>query len=311
MTFSKASRMVTLSTITLVLFSFAATAQPQAVTRMEGVVTDVDTKQPVGCKIYIYNEAGKKVSDTKSNDADGTYLVILNDAGKHKVVFGGYNVYRAEYEVVVPKSSQFQDMKQDFTVKAFVEGKQLAATIGWELNTAVLNADGKRVINDIKQALDVNQQLRVVIDVLPDQDQLADLQDDSVRAYLTDSLAYAEEYKKWEKKNKKAKVKTDPPVPPLPRSAPRDPNNDLVAQRVATIKSILNEVRNLDIRVELVGKPLPGQLRKQPTDPAEMLKDMTAKKKKAAPKTSKPDKPTHPGHQTLVVRIGKVQRLIE
>jgi len=310
------TRSIITGTIFLVLFSFRALAQPQAVTRVEGVVIDADTKKPVGCKIYVYNPEGKQVRSTKSSDADGTYLVVINEAGKHKFVMGGHNVYKAEFEVEIPKNANFQDVKRDFMVNAFVEGKELASLRAFELNSAVLTSKGSKTLSEIKEALEVNQQLRVAIDVLPDADQLAALQEDSLRAYIQDSLDYDSELKKWEKKYKKKKEKPEPPQPPVRRAMPADPNGELVQARIAAVNSVLKDVRNHDVRVEISAKPLPANLRKEAASEESILEEMTAKnkkktKKKNDTKSSKSEKPAQPDHSTLIIRIGKVQRLFE
>ena len=315
MTSARLLRLSLASIIAMIVLSVVAVAQPQAVTRLEGFILDEQTGQPVGCKMTVYNEAGKKVRSTKSNSKDGSFLVVLNDAGKHRVVLSGHNVYKDEYYVEVPKSTDFQDIKQNFNVNSFVEGKQLASVIGFEMNSAVLSAEGLAAMKEIKKAMDDNQQLRVNIHVTADVDQITQLKNDSLRAYLEDSLAYAKDLKKFEKKYRRKKEKPDPPEAPEMRMDPDDPNDQLLQDRKKAIASFLKDTRNLDIRLTITIQPLDAMLIGEQTPKEEILKELTAKKKKSKKKSkSKPStqtEPAHPGHPTLVANIGKVARLFE
>jgi outer membrane protein OmpA-like peptidoglycan-associated protein len=287
-------------------------AQQQAVTRVEGFVKDQHTGKPVGCKLYFYNEEGKKVRDTKSSETDGSYLVVLNDAGKHKVVLAGYNVYRTEDEVVVPKSLAFQDIKKDFMVREFEEGQQLASVVGFDLNSTSLTAAGRSTLDKVKGDIEHNQQLRVQIDVYPDMDQVAAVQEEAIRTFIKDSLDYEKELAAWEKKYKKKTTKPDPPTPPTRPTPPADPNAALVEQRIKVIKDQLKDVRNYDMRVEFAAKPLPANLRLEAPSEKDIIEEMTSKKKKkGASATSTKAITKHPGHSTIVISIGKVQRLFD
>ncbi len=290
----------------------SALAQPQAVTRVEGFIQDEESGGPVGCKIYIYGPDGERIRSISSNSKDGSYLMVLNDAGKHKLVLGGHNVYRKEYEIEIPRSTDFQDIDRNFTVRVFREGTELYAGKAFELNSAILSAEGRHGLASILEAVNDNQQLQVVVDVYPDVDQVADLQADSIKAYLQDSIAWEKEMKKYEKKYRRKKEKPEPPAQPERRVMPEDPNVELVAARKKAVKDYFKDVRNADLRISVDVHDLPADAVEEAPSEEDILKELTAKKKRSSKKkksTTEDETPTGPEHNTLIVKIGKVKRL--
>jgi len=286
-------------------------AQPQAVTRVEGLVLDEESGIAVGCKIYVYNPAGKRVQSLSSNTDDGSYLVVLNDAGPHKFVMGGHNVYRKEYEVTVPKSSKFQELKQNFTVRSFRQGAVLYQGVAFEKNSAQLSAEGRHGMETILAAMTDNQQLQIEVDLYPDEDAVTAMQDDSTRAYAKDMAAWEKAMKAYEKKYKKAKTKPEPPAQPQPRGVPADPNMQLLQDRKAVVTSFLKDARNVELRVKVNANALPPGLAKQAISVDEAKAELTRKKpgktKAVAPAKGKAA-PTA-SHNSLVVKVGEVKRL--
>ena len=171
-----------------IVIATATSFAQQAVTRVEGKITDEISGNPVGCKIYVYNEAGKRVRSIRSNSADGTYLAVVNDAGKHKFVLAGHNVYRKEFFVQIPASTKFQEVAQDFTVKMFSEGFVLYEGEAFELNSAVMTPAASASLKEVIEAVTVNQQLNLNITVTVDQDQMAGMVQDSITKFLKDSI---------------------------------------------------------------------------------------------------------------------------
>jgi len=314
MTMAHPIRAVLLLLAILAIESGMAYAQPQAVTRVEGVIQDEESGGPVGCKIYIYDPNGKRIRSISSNSKDGTYLMVLNDAGKHKLVLGGHNVYRKEYDLEVPKSTEFQEIKQNYTVRVFREGTELFAAKAFEPNSSVLTAEGRHGLASILEALNDNQQLQVVMDIYPDQDQMASAQADSIKAFIMDSLAWDKEMKAYEKKYRRKKEKPEPPAMPARRGMPTDPNNDLVNARKQALKDYFKDVRNADLRIAIDAKPLPASAVQAAPSEEEIIKELTAKKSKKSSKGKKgsasaDEAAPMPMHNTLVVKIGEVKRL--
>jgi hypothetical protein len=299
-------------TLAVMISSAATVLAQQAVTRVEGFIRDEVTSTPVGVKLYVYPPDGKRLT-INSNSADGSYLVVLNSAGSHKFVMAGHNVYKKEFVIDVPTSTKFQEIKRDFTVRELREGTELGSAVGFNMNGAVITGQGKQILDKLKEDLNTNQQMNVVITVVPDQDQLSGLAEAQRSQYVKDSTAWAKSMKAYEKKYKKAKTKPEPPVAPVPpTSNPVDPNIQLLKQRIDAVKAEMKDVKNGDLRVVVVSGPLPAAATAAPA-PATVTEDSSKKSKKA--KKAKPaapaqaQQPVGPKHPTLIVKIGPVKRL--
>ena len=297
-----------LAVLLLLVSGLTAVAQ-QAVTRVEGFIRDEVASTPVGVKVYVYQPDGKRLT-INSNAADGSYLVVLNQAGTHKFALAGHNVYKKEYTVEVPASAKFQEIKRDFTVRELREGAELASVIGFAHNQAVITGQGKQALDKLKEDLNVNQQMNVVITVVADEDRQAAYAAEMRAKYHKDSTDWAKAMKAYEKKYKKAKTKPEPPVAPVPPPTTiEDPNQRLLAERIQAIKAEMRDVKNGDLRVVVNDGPLPAT----PAAPAPVTVAETGSKKskktKAAPAAAKPAQPVGPKHNTLIVKIGPVKRL--
>jgi hypothetical protein len=287
-----------------------ALGQPAATTRIEGKVTDSVSHRPVGVQMNIVGPSGKKTS-IKSSAVDGTYLAVINESGPHKFQIAGFNVYRKEFTINVPLSTNFQEIKHDINVRALVEGDPVAAVRGFELNSAALTAAGMAELGKIKDILSSNQQMNVLITVLPDEDQLAVARFNTRQQYLADSAKWDKDMKAWEKKYKKKKEKPEPPVAPLPPADPADPNTQLVAERKATILAAMKDVKNEDLRITVVSGTLPAAAKW--VEGAPVAEASSKKSKKPTKAAAKPTAPTPPktSHNTMVVTVGKVKRLFD
>lgn len=304
--------MTRLISITLVSLLYVTSIQAQqAPTRVEGKITDPVTHKPVGCSIQFVGPNGKKTKIT-SNSSDGTYLAVINEAGMHKIYMAGYNVYREEFSLNIPEAKRFQEIKQDYSVRALTEGDLVAQLRAFDKNQATLTSSARTQIESLKETLNKNQQMNVVITVLPDEDQLALAKFQVNQQYLKDSAAWSKQYKAWEKKYKKKTVKPEPPVAPVPPSTPADPNQALLAQRKSAILSAFADVKNADLRIEVVTSGLPASAMYQPG--AVVAAPATTKSKKGKKSTaSAPSAPQLPqsNHDTLILKVGKVKRLLE
>ncbi|MBZ0193728.1 MAG: hypothetical protein K8G78_01385 [Deltaproteobacteria bacterium] len=292
------------------LCAFATMLAQQATTRVEGKVTDPVTHKPVGCSMTFVSATGKKTS-IKSAD-DGSYLAVLNEAGQHKLLFTGFNVYKAEFTVDVPASTKFQEIKRDFQVRALHTGDVLVEGRMFEKNTATISASGKSQITALKETLTKNPQMTVNVTVVPDEDRAAVAQFQAEQQFLADSADWVKAMTAYEKKYRKAKTKPEPPVPPVRVAASvADPNADLLQQRKAAIQQELKDLKHSDLRITYVIGQLPASAVYVPSPPAPVA---AASKTKSKSKTdSKPKPPVLPAsnHSNLIISIGQVKRLFE
>ena len=287
-------------------------AQLQGPATIKGVVKDAVTGKPLGIKLDAVEPDGKKFTN-KSNDATGAYLIIANQPGTLKLVARGYNVERKEFTVNVPASRKAQTIEQDLMVKAFTQGNVLLSSRGFELNAATVTAAASSEIASLKEYLRTNNELRVNILVSPDVDRTAAAKAEAMAEYNKQMAAWKKEVAALKKK-KIAELPVEPTMP----SDVADPNIQLVNDRIASLKGLLADVNNADLRITYVAQPLPASAM-APAAPAAaaQVADVapTGKKgkkpAKAAPAkaAAAPVAPKTTSHPTLVVEIGKVKPL--
>lgn len=278
----------------------------QAVTRMEGHVYDEATGKPIGCKLYVYDPSGKRSQPTNVSSTDGSYLVLMNQAGEFKLAIAGYNVLRKEFSVTIPASTKFTEIKRDFKVRELKAGEQWFSVRGFDLNSASLTAEARKELADMGEKLRANQEFNVVFSIAPDADQLGP---EKVKA----DAEYHKAHEAWVKATKKAKKGTVPPPEPMPPTALADPNDKLLDDRIAAVKAALGEVKNADLRLSFKKLPLPTT-----TSAAEPMAATPApagkkgsKAKPAKTVTKAAPAPAMSMHATLTANTGNVKKLFD
>lgn len=297
-------RLTIISFLAIVCGVTANVSAQQAILNIEGFVRDSVSGDPVGCKLHIYYPSGKRVS-ISSNSKDGSYLQTLSEAGPHKVVAAGFNVYRKEFIVDIPKTEKFMVIKQDFTVRAFVEGRVLSSTMSaFDKNAATLSEPGRAALADLVEVMKANQHLNVVVRVMADEDRLAPL--------LAQQMAdHKKRHDAWAKAVKK--VKKGQPLPEEPQipAPPADPNAALIESRFETIRQALKDVKLGDVRVAFESKAIASVAPVVETvaeTPA--VKGKKTKKAASAPAPAKV-KSTASTEPNLVVTIGKIKSMFD
>ena len=274
----------------------------QANLNLEGVVRDETSGKPVGCKLYIYAPSGKRISIT-SNSKDGSYLQTLGEAGPHKIVAGGHNVYRKEFTVEIPKADRFRVIKQDLAVREIIEGTLISSTQqAFDRNLATLSPAGRKAVEDLAELLRVNASMNAVVTMSPDEDRIA-------QTKATMMADYKKQRDAWAKAVKKVKKGQPAPAEPVAPGDPVDPNIQLMKDRTAAIAELLKGVKLSDVRVSFVIKPLSAQSAAPVVTEAAPAKS-GKKGKKAAPAPSKP-KTNAVSEPNLVVTVGKVRGLYD
>lgn len=297
-------RMVAALVGLLIMNTLGAYAQ-QAVTRMEGRVFDEATKKPIGCKLYVFDPSGKRSQPTNVSSTDGTYLVLLNQAGEFKIAIAGYNVLRKEFSVTIPASTKFTEIKRDFMVRALKEGEQWFSVRGFELNTATPTTEARKELTDLADKLRVNQEFNVVFTVVPDADQLT-------AEKIKQDAEYRKAHDAWVKTSKKAKKGAIVAPEPMPAAALADPNDALLESRIAALKAVLADVKNADLRVSYKKQPLPSaSMSSAPIAAAPVTGKKGSKAKPAKGVTKTPAPPAMSMHPTLMANTGNVKKLFD
>ncbi len=301
--------MVRLCCLLLACFCvFQLSQAQQANLNLEGVVRDSATGEPVGCKIFIFTPSGKRIT-ISSNSKDGTYLQTLSEEGKHKLALSGYNVMRKEVEVVMPASQKFKIIKQDITITKLVEGQLLRSVAkGFEHNSPQLSPQGMQAVQAMQELLRANQEMNLVMNVAPDEDQLRE-------ARARSEEEYRKQHDAWSKAVKKVKKGQPLPEEPVRPPEPADPNEGLVQERISTIKAALKDVKAGDVRIKYVSVPLPVTQMAAPAAQATPAPAAKGKKgKNTAPKSNVPaaqSAAVAPSTPTLEIRVGAVKKLYD
>ncbi|MBU3679062.1 MAG: hypothetical protein FGM32_05585 [Candidatus Kapabacteria bacterium] len=280
----------------------AATAQ-QANLNLEGVVRDSATGNPVGCKLHIHSPSKKRISIT-SNSKDGSYLQTLSEAGPHRIVIAGQNVYTKEVIIDIPKSERFRVIKQDITVREIVEGRLLSSIQkGFEFNQPTLTAEGRKAVVDVADVLKANKAMNVVITLTPDEERLSGLR-------AAAQAEYRKQHDAWTKAVKKVKKGQTPPAEPAMPADPADPNIELMKSREAAITEMMKDVKGADVRVTFSVKSLAAPAPDVVVEPVQAASGKKGKKAAPAPPPAKA-KPTVSTEPNLVITIGKVRSLYD
>jgi len=290
--------------LAMIILMASALAQ-QANLNIEGFVRDSATGNPIGCKLHIYAPSGKRIS-ISSNSKDGSYLQTLGEAGPHRIVIAGQNVYRKEIIVEIPKSERFKVIKHDISVREIVEGRVLSSTMrGFDINQATLSPDGRKAIEELAKILEVNSTMNVVVTVMGDENRLL-----SLRAAA--QAEFRKQHDAWAKAVKKVKKGQTPPAEPVMPADPVDPNIELIEQRKASIVAMLKNVKSSDVRVTYVSKafavePPPAT----PVAAAAVATNGKKGKKAVSPSPAAITKTTVSTEPNLVITIGKVRGMYD
>jgi hypothetical protein len=192
-------------------------------------------------------------------------------------------------------------------VRALVAGEQWFSVRGFDLNTAMLTADGRAKVADIADKLRSNPEMNIVFSLTPDVDQAA-----AEKARL--DAEYHKAHDAWVKASKKAKKGTFTDPEPMPPSTVTDPNDKLLDDRIAAIKALMTDVKNADLRVSFKKLPLPAAsvAAAAPAAPAATTTGKKGSKSKGskAP-TATPAAPAAQQHMTLTANTGAVKKLFD
>lgn len=209
-----------------------------ALVNIKGTVLDERTGKPLGHEldmIITSEKTGKKFS-VKVNSSTGEYLQPLESGQKYSILFSSYAVYRKTASIEIPPMQKFKELTFNFTVRSLQEGEPLAEVRAFAAGNAELLPAGRQEIERVIGLLKENRQMRIVVEVA------RELTQPPPQPVVQKKSAPAAT-----KKRKGAKLQPEPP-PPSPPSV--IVNDSLYQARLAAIKSLLNDIRDAEIRVQ-------------------------------------------------------------
>jgi len=82
-----------------------------------GKVINANDKSPVSVKIVAYDESGKKVNSTRSNESDGSYyLTKLQPGHSYNFIISDEKYLITKYRLNIPDLKKYSEISKDFIV---------------------------------------------------------------------------------------------------------------------------------------------------------------------------------------------------
>lgn len=157
-----------------------------------GTVLDEVSRAPVTLAIVAYDESGKKINSTRSNEKEGGYYYLLLDPGmKYRVEFDHPNYFREERWVETPKSGKYAEISRDWLVRPMREGARIPLAVSpFEYKKSKLRLGAEEYLAAVRTALVKNPSVKVEIQSYPD---LAENKDANLKL-TTDRVAAMKDY---------------------------------------------------------------------------------------------------------------------
>ncbi len=144
----------------------------QSIVSLTGKIIDEHSGKPVGIKMLVYDENGKKVSRANSNSNTGYYYITGLKAGKiYSMKFKDDAYFRETVPFELPKTEKYAEFSKDFLVKPLQIGLKLLIKIPpFELNKSKLRVGSDFILDNMTMALKENRTVKFEIVCFPDHD---------------------------------------------------------------------------------------------------------------------------------------------
>jgi outer membrane protein OmpA-like peptidoglycan-associated protein len=84
---------------------------------LTGKVINANDKSPVSVKIIAYDESGKKVNTTRSNESDGSYYMTkLQPGHTYNFIISDEAFLKTKYTLNIPNLKKYSELSKDFVV---------------------------------------------------------------------------------------------------------------------------------------------------------------------------------------------------
>lgn len=237
----------------MILFATQLLAQTNATINIKGVVTDELTGKPVGKEmemIVVGKNNGKRFA-VRVNSKTGEYLQPLASGDTYTITFSSYAVFKKVETLDIPSTSKYREETHNYTVRAIVEGNEMANVAAFEPGQSNLSAESQTAMESVRETMRQNRDLNIVVTV--QQEEIP----------KPPPPPPAPKTKVAPKKQKGKKVAEPTPVETAPVEtgpAPGSPNTQLYDARIAALKQYFSEVKNAELRIKIVsGSLVPGQ----------------------------------------------------
>jgi outer membrane protein OmpA-like peptidoglycan-associated protein len=154
------------------LSTAAASAQMIApVISVTGSVLNQLDRQPVSVNVLFLDENGNRVGSSKSNSADGYYLVTGLKSGKtYRVRLEGADFFQMEQTITLPNTSKYAEISRDFIVSPMMSGVRIPLSLApFEAKKSTLRTGSDEILDDVREMLVMNPNVKVDIYTYPDE----------------------------------------------------------------------------------------------------------------------------------------------
>jgi outer membrane protein OmpA-like peptidoglycan-associated protein len=141
------------------------------VVALTGNVFDAVTREPVTAFITVKDENGDKISATRSNAYEKGYYYVtgLKPGRKYTILLNKPDYFKEKFELTVANTDKYVEISKDFLMKPLVKGVQIPFVVPpFELNKTKLRFGGEELLDDIKNSLTNNTNIKFQILCYPD-----------------------------------------------------------------------------------------------------------------------------------------------
>lgn len=187
---------------------------------LTGKIIDEYSRKPVGIKMLVYDENGKKVSRANSNSSTGYYYITGLKPGKsYYMKFKDDAYFKESIPFDLPETDKYAEFSKDFLVKPLQIGLKLLIKIPpFELNKSKLRVGRDFILENITRALKENRTIKFEIVCFPDNDEEQEFNAKLTTGRANALKAYFEEQGiRKERITKRGRKLTDANLPPPSR----------------------------------------------------------------------------------------------
>jgi hypothetical protein len=136
-------------------------AQSKNVVLLEGMVSELNSREPVSTEIYFIDEDNKKVK--VKSEINGKFQAVLTAGRTYIVTAKEYFIDDEEAIYNTPNTTEYTETKRNFKVSKIYKGMELININAFTANNSSVNSEALSQIQRLDGILEQNLKLRVEI----------------------------------------------------------------------------------------------------------------------------------------------------
>ncbi len=145
------------STIT----KFELSAQSKNVVLLEGMISELESREPVSTELFFIDEDNKKVK--VKSEINGRFQAVLTSGKKYIVTAKEFFINDEEALYNTPNTSEYVEVKRNFRVTKIKKGMELINVSAFGANNTSVNSEALQQILRLEGILEQNLKLKVEI----------------------------------------------------------------------------------------------------------------------------------------------------